>query len=303
MITRITIILIAVASICTSCKKDPEIIGNNDAPYYDEVTTLLVRNYVNRIYIDMIGREPLDIEMERDVQYLKDNDLAVPYRDSIILRLQTDTSFIEGDSSYTDAYHEWFYKSVKVRMVEGASEAEIYEILNPIIADRMEAVDAGDSATAADLFQKIKRMRDLLQAGELYRDDSIDIRGMYRIMIHNAVYNKINMNTFNFVNASFDNMFYRFPTAPEFFAGYEMVENNNPEILFGISGQNKQDYIQILIHSREFSEGLLTWIYTGLLQRQPASYEASQQMETFFFDHDVQRVQRSLMVTNEYANF
>ena len=78
----------------TSCDKDPEIIGDNDAPHYDEISTLLVRNYVNRVYIDLIGREPLDVEMEADVEFLKANDLAHSARDSIIIKLQTDTSFI-----------------------------------------------------------------------------------------------------------------------------------------------------------------------------------------------------------------
>ena len=43
-----------------SCKKDIEIINDNDAPYYGEIPTLLLENYVNRLYIDLLGREPLD---------------------------------------------------------------------------------------------------------------------------------------------------------------------------------------------------------------------------------------------------
>ena len=58
----------------SSCKKDPDIISNNDAPYYGEISTLLLENYVNRIYIDLIGREPLDNEMLNDVQFLRDAD-------------------------------------------------------------------------------------------------------------------------------------------------------------------------------------------------------------------------------------
>ena len=111
------------------------------------------------------------------------------------------------------------------------------------------------------------------------------------------------MNTFNFVNASFDNMFYRFPTEAEFDAGYDMIENNNPAIIFGESGQNKQDYIQILVKSREFYEGLEKWMYNSLMQREPSTQEIMNEMEDFFFDHDVQKVQRHLIRTDEYANF
>ncbi len=79
-----------------SCEKESKLIGGNNAPYYDEVPTILLENYVNRLYIDLIGREPLDDEMERDVLYLRDNDVSFGSRDSLILKLQSDSLFVEG---------------------------------------------------------------------------------------------------------------------------------------------------------------------------------------------------------------
>ena len=76
-------------------KKKGELIGGNNAPYYDEVPTILLENYVNRLYIDLIGREPLDDEMERDVLYLRDNDVSYGSRDSLILKLQSDTYLLK----------------------------------------------------------------------------------------------------------------------------------------------------------------------------------------------------------------
>ena len=60
-----------------SCDKGSEIINNNNAPYYSEIPTLLLENYVNRVYIDLIGREPLDEEMINDVQFLRDADVSL----------------------------------------------------------------------------------------------------------------------------------------------------------------------------------------------------------------------------------
>ena len=88
-----------------SCKKDIEIINDNDAPYYGEIPTLLLENYVNRLYIDLLGREPLDTEMENYVQFLRDEDITLESRGDLIVKLQSDTSFIEGDSSYKFAYY------------------------------------------------------------------------------------------------------------------------------------------------------------------------------------------------------
>ena len=82
-----------------SCEKNQNIITNNNAPYYGEISTLLIENYVNRCYIDLLGREPLDDEMIKDVQFLRDNEVTIESREELY-KLQFDTTYIEGDSSY-----------------------------------------------------------------------------------------------------------------------------------------------------------------------------------------------------------
>ena len=60
-----------------SCQKDTIvqniIIEDNTAPPYDEVTTVQIQNYVNKIYIDLLGREPLDNELTSTTSDLKSN--------------------------------------------------------------------------------------------------------------------------------------------------------------------------------------------------------------------------------------
>ena len=107
-----------------SCEKDV-FIGDNDAPYYGGVPTVLVEFYVNRVFIDLIGREPFDEEMENEVAFLRSYDLSMEGRDSLIIKLQTDTTFIAGDSSYKFAYYHRMYEILKVRLIEGASNSEI----------------------------------------------------------------------------------------------------------------------------------------------------------------------------------
>ena len=105
-----------------SCKKNV-VIPDNDAPYYGEIPTILLENYVNRIYIDLIGREPLDAEMINDVQFLRDSEVTLESRDSLLRKIQFDTTFVEGDSSYRFAYYHRVYEMVKVRLLEGASNS------------------------------------------------------------------------------------------------------------------------------------------------------------------------------------
>ena len=83
----------------SSCKKDVIIIPNNNAPNYSEIPTILLENYVNRLYIDLIGREPLDDEMDNDVQFLRDNDVSILSRDSLISKSQFAPAYLPGDIS------------------------------------------------------------------------------------------------------------------------------------------------------------------------------------------------------------
>ena len=285
------------------CKKDPVIITDNDPPYYASVPTVVVQNYVNRLYIDLIGREPLDAEMEADVKLLQENDLNAETRLDIITRLQSDQSYIEGDSSYFHAYHRRFYDLCKIRVIEGASNAEIQQDVN--MFKQAYLVDSlnGDQAGMAEKKLKYERLEAILEAEYEYRNGSIGVNEVLARMINNTMYDFINMNTFNFVNATFDDLYFRYPSGYEFNVAFDMIEYNTSGILFGSSGQNKDDYIQIISNNKEFYQGMIIWAYQTLLAREPSTSEVYETMTTFYSDHDFQKVQQKILLTDEYANF
>jgi hypothetical protein len=71
----------------------------------------------------------------------------------------------------------------------------------------------------------------------------------------------------------------------------------------GTSGQSKGDYIQVLVNSKEFYEGIVRWMYKNLLAREPSTQELYTEMILFYKDHNLQKLQMRIMRTNEYANF
>jgi hypothetical protein len=111
------------------------------------------------------------------------------------------------------------------------------------------------------------------------------------------------MNTFNFINAAFDNLLFRFPTQYEFNEAYTMIENNTAQIMLNSSGNNKADFCQIISDSRGFYQGVIIWTYRSLLARDPSTQEIDFLMMTFYQNHDFQWIQRQIMQTNEYAHF
>ena len=301
---RLVLCLLVVASIVGSCKKDPELIPNNKVPYYSAVPTTLVKNYINRLFIDLIGREPLDAEMNNELAALTTADLSISSREVLINKLQTDVTYIQGDSSYRYAYYIRFYQLCKARMLEGASDDQIQSefisiLVNNVLADSI----SGDSLSMELGKKKIERLRSVLTIPVNYMLDSMEIKDVFGILLYNAVYDRINMNSFNFLRASFNDLFSRLPTQSEFDKGYDMIEYDQSEVLFGIPGQSKGDYIDILVNSKEFYEGIIRWLYQTLLAREPSTTEVFTHMSTFYLDRDVQKLQKYILRTDEYANF
>ncbi len=286
-----------------ACKKDPEISTGNVAPYYDGVPTVVVQYYVNRLFIDMIGREPLDVEMNAEVAALEAAHLGTDARTALVNKLMTNTNYISGDSSLKFAYYQRQYDLYKARCLQGASDDVIDQYIGQEAFAALSDSLAGDSAG----YQKSKHEEDKLKAVKSsridYRNGTIGIREVFARMVYNSVYDQINMNTFNFVNATFDDLFTRYPTGTEFTTSYNMVESNTPGILFGQPGQNKQDYTHILTTTAEFDEGMVRWCYRTFLARDASTYEVYGAMSWFNTTHDLQRVEREILIGEEYANF
>ena len=266
-----------------ACEKETIIIPNNNAPNYDEIPTILLENYVNRLYIDLIGREPLDEEMNLDVQFLRDNNVTIESRDTLISKLQFDTTYVEGDISYKNAYFHRLYEMVKVRMIEGASNAYIENEMGIFLFFYEVDSLAGNLIGAHNNLIKYYRLKDIIDSESLFYNNFIDIKEMHRRMLNNAIYDQINMNTFNFVNAAFDNLLFRYPTQNEFNCSYSMIEDEIPQIVLGFSGSNKDDLINIICNSREFYEGIIHWSYLTLLARVPSTIETDYLMNDFYY--------------------
>ncbi len=301
---RRTLLLISLFTfILVSCKKDAEIIPDNNAPYYDGIPNVKVENYVNRLFIDLIGREALDVEMAAEVANLRASHLSVEAREQLITKLQTDLTWIQGDSSYKYAYYTRFYELSKVRMLEGATDGQVLFYQGLIGFGAIIDSTAGDSIPWSIKKEQMHKLDLVLEIKEDYMLDSIEIAEVYERLLDNDVYDQINMNSFNFIRASFNNCFFRYPTSAEFNASYDMVEKDRSNILFGKSGQGKGDYIKILVGNPEFYEGMIRWLYQTFLSRNPSAIEMYDMMNYFHNDHDVQKAQKNIMKTDEYANF
>ena len=287
-----------------ACNKDGvDVIPDNDAPYYSKIPSVKVRNYVNRLFIDLLGREPLDIEMNAETASLQSSNVSVAAREALINKLMTDAIFRDGDTSYTLAYHKRLYELSKIRLLEGVAEQGLID--QSVIRKSAAYSDSlsGNIAGYEENMQAYNKLVAVLNSRANYQNGVISITQMFGIMCNNEIYDIINMNSFNFVNACFDDLFFRFPTQAEFQVSYNMVEDNLPGALFGQTGQNKDEFVQIITNSNESTQGVIIWMYKTLLARDPSSQEMSSELLLFSTDKDVKALQKRILISNEYANF
>ncbi|MES2627960.1 MAG: hypothetical protein V4616_03230 [Bacteroidota bacterium] len=272
---------------CEKLSKTDEVTGNK-IPYYDEVPTIKVEAYLNRMYIDLVGREPLDSEVVADIAYLRANDLSLAARETIAHRLQWDSLPRAGEGSYHAAYCHWFIERMKADLIEGANDVDF------------ETEKQGFPLGSIGRY-KIERIQ---FAEPSFTSGQITFNTLVVYMLDNAVYDKINMQTFNFVNATFDNLFFRYPSKNELEIAMSVIDNNQVGFLFDKSMQNKDEYINAIVQCREFYQGMIQRGYVKIMRNsKPFTAEVAKATNALFTSGDYPKFERSLIITDEYAQF
>ena len=113
-----------------SCTKTENIdLSNNKLPKYKSISTLRIENYVQRMFIDLLGRESTNQERDSFTAQLKRANLHDTCRRRLVRTLLYDTSYHIGDSSYRHAFAQRIYDLSKARFLEGASDPSIAQFV------------------------------------------------------------------------------------------------------------------------------------------------------------------------------
>ncbi len=287
-----------------SCKKtETKNFENNTPVSPHRISTIKIEGYVNRLFIDLVGRSPLDAELATETDVLKAANLSKASRENLVTKLQSDSTPVEGDSSYKIAYYERLYIIIKSKLVEGVDDSEFTSLVNMSTNDIVQARLLGDSIRVMRALDQVKRHQDVVDAKFQLRKGQISLNDVFARLLNNSIYDQINMNTFNFVNATFDDLFYRFPTQAEFDVGFKIIEKNEIGGLFGGFASTKGEYCTLLTESDEFYEGLIRWTYLTLLGREPSTQEVVNHFATLRSTKDFQAFQKAILITDEYADF
>jgi hypothetical protein len=292
------------SSIIFSCTESENIdIKNNKLPKYKSISTLRIENYVQRMFIDLLGRESTNQERDSFTAQLKRSDLHDSCRTRLVRTLLYDTTYHVGDSSYRHAFAQRIYDISKARFLEGASDPSIAQFVGNLDFAIAVARLEGDSTRVYLYYDYRKKYFDVLNSRILFRKNLIDYRQMTASMINNSIYDGINMNSFNFVNAAFDNVLSRKPTGDEFSRSFDIIEKNLSRSLFGRWATNKNEFCQVLTESDAFHEGQIRWFYYVMVQREPTTAEVSKLFFPFIKNHRIEEILETILITDEYAQF
>jgi len=309
LICRLVPVLALVILFSDCKKKDPkiELVPDNTAPYYDKVPRVKIENYVNRLFIDIIGREPFDAEMKAETDLLIDNNLAISTRETLISKLQSSEVHIFGDSSYAIAANKRWYDLLTVRLTEGFTENDFmgeYGIAQ--FARRSDSLEGNWAGFYANKAAAEKLLKAATAKWDYYHK-LIDIEEYCSRLIFNSLtYLKTDSymaNEDNTIKYTFNDLLFRQYTQNEFNISRDMILLGKSGVLFGQSGHSKGDYMYIVTHCNEFYEGTVKWLYKTFLARYPTTEEVLSLVKTLPIDKDIRKIQRHILKSDEYANF
>jgi len=298
--TLLSLLVLALFFSCTEKENiyvnehENQIIDNNTAPPYSGVTSLQIQNYINKAYIDLLGREPTEGELNAATNSFQSNGLDDNAREILL-----------DDIINTSEYYSRFFDIYRQDYLNGVLDQQFEELIFTyefLYNQYINMSDPLSQATAAQLALGIEKMEALKNASEDYEAGAIDVNEFMIRIIYNPVYDEINMGSENFVVAAFNDLYKRNPTEAELRNGVDMVDGGPAQLLLQ-DGTNKDDFVNIVTSNLEFYQGLTFDLYNILLARTPTSIEMDATTSALSQSKNYQQAQKKIMKTEEYVGF
>ena len=179
--TRIITILLLIF-ICNGCIKNEtifetthvnEVVDGNEPPPFSGVTTVELKNYVNKLYTDLYGREPFADELDAGVNTLSQNDLTE----------ENMTIFVKSLMD-SDEYYERFFEIYRnAYLADRASLQYIQGRIDTYNGWLNNAIQNNNVVLIALYELEIEGMEKLLTLPSDYQNDIITLNeAMFRLV-------------------------------------------------------------------------------------------------------------------------
>lgn len=275
------------AVVMFSCSKDKEVlVEGNVVPPDETIENLTISNYVQKLYISLLGRKPTDIEKERGVQALKVAELSEEGRNDLM-----------GEIIMNAEYYDNEFAIMRADYLNGADSADF--------ADAKELMEFAKTLTNNPLEiayydDHLQRILPLISLEDDLGTGVVTVDSAHKLLVHNYIYDEINMGSENYVVSLFQNFLYRYPTAAELEAGKEMYADK-PAILFATSAKNREGLIDLFFDHMEYYQGQVRANYLRFLYREPTGAEIKRLANEYKTTGDYKLIQKYILSLDEYV--
>ncbi|HCS20498.1 MAG TPA: hypothetical protein DIW47_08050 [Bacteroidetes bacterium] len=280
------LLLLAMALLMLSCTKEEiRVIDGNQAPADSSISQLTIDNYINRIYIGLVGRKALDAEFLAAQALFVADPASKAAREQLIDQIQNTAEY-----RINVAYR------AKLDLIQGIDSAIMIRDYQLLL---LQLQDTSLNFIKPLLEENKVRMEKLILASVHFMQDSIDVVELHRRYIDNPYYDQINMGTENFVVSMFQHFLDRYPSGQELNNGKTMVDGANSSI-FLETGAGKADFIQIFFNSESYAEGQVHAVANQFLFRKATQDEVLLLALPYLQNHDLGAIQRYFLSSDLY---
>ena len=283
-VMRILLFLFFLLIISSCTKIEDVIVDRNTHPNDPTIENTVIENYVNKLYISTIGREPTPFEFDDNFETLREANLSQQSREIVIDKVLDKAEYFNN-----------LFKIESANILNGVDTAMINERYYLYKYFLMNA-SGFDSIYIGYEFERLSVLK---QALPDFNAGIITNTELYKRMVNNNFFDEINMGTENFVVAMFQHFVLRYPTGSEVENAKTMVDDGNATVFFE-TGNGKDDFISILFSSDEYYTGQTSILFNRYLFRNPSSEESVNYSLDYINTDDYKSLQRRILSTNEF---
>ena len=275
--------LVLLISSCT--KIEDIIVGDNTLPPDYTIENTTIENYINKLYISTIGREPTEAEFTTDFNLLRNANLFQKSREIVI-------DGILNKSEYS--FNLFTLESANI--FNSVDTAMINERISSYQQFLLVTTNFLDSIYVANELERMLTFQNSLTAFYL---GTTTITELYRAMANNIFFDEINMGTENFVVAMFQHFLSRYPTDSELESAKDMVDDKNATLFFE-TGNGKNDFLDIFFTSNEYFTVQTNILFNRYLFRNPSSEESVNYSFDYINTGDYKSLQKRILSSDEF---
>ena len=284
--TKYYLALIFILGLAACTKTETSVVPNNVPPPDHTIDSSTIVIYLNKTYINMLGRKPVGAEQTSAMTTLRAHNFSVSDRKAFV-----QTLFAKPEYNRTLVVNA---ENLYLNNTDSVDVANQIYLFNYLLSEPQPP------AYVAALTYEVHRLDTLQNVLVWLNAGIIDYRVMLRTVVNNYLYDQINMGTQNFVTSTFQNFLLRYPTASELTNGENMVNSTTAE-LFLLVGQSKPDYINIFFDSDDFIQGQVQLMFQNYLFRKPTSAEFAYYANIYKSTNDYKQLQLAIFSLDEYA--